>query len=79
MNKCKMIKENITFSRLSIIKEVLNKESKAVKNPIPAFKTCYKAVVIIVACFDLQTTTKATTTNLLVKDDRLPRNVFPYL
>lgn len=73
-----MIKQNIKFSRLPIIKQVLNKESKAVKNPIPAFKTCYKAVVIIVACFDLQTTT-ATATNLLVKDDRLHRNVSPYL
>lgn len=73
-----MIKENIKFSRLSIIKEVLNKESKAAKNPIPAFKTCYKAVVIIVACFDLQITI-ATTTNLLVKDNRLPRNLSPYL
>lgn len=77
MNKCKVIKQNIKFSRPSIIKEVLNKESKAAKNPIPAFKTCYKAEVIIVACIDLQTTAAATT-SLLVKDDRLPRNVSPY-
>lgn len=53
MSKCKVIKQNIKFSRPSIIKEVLNKESKTAKNPIPAFRTCYKAVVIIVACIDL--------------------------
>lgn len=51
MSKCKVIKQNIKFSRPSIIKEVLNKESKAAKNP--TFRTCYKAVVIIVACIDL--------------------------
>lgn len=59
---CKMIKQNIKISRPSIIKEVLDKENKDVLNPKPAFKICYKAIVIIAECIDLQTTAAATTT-----------------
>lgn len=79
MNKCKVIKQNIKFSRTSIIKEVVNKESKTAMNLIPAFEIGYKAVVIIVACIDLQITTATTATIFWSKmDDILHRNVSTY-